>query len=155
MAGYRSVTHIALNVSPLEKAEGFYRELFHMEVAFREAETPAGWATLPDDAGWAEARAAGIELGLSALSRDSFTLALEAGDSPQRLSHLGLAFDPAKMDRLRQRARVLNCAVLVDRADLIVFQDRYGVQWEITTSAALQSSGDRTGRWLDVKGASS
>ena len=155
MAGYRSVTHIALNVSPLEEAGEFYRELFRLEVAFREAETPAGWATLPDDAGWAEARAAGIQLGLSALSRDSFTLALEGGDSPQRLSHLGLAVDPAEMDALRTRARELNCRLMLDRPDLIVFRDPYGVQWEITTSATLQSSGDRTGRWLDVKGASS
>jgi len=156
MTGYRSVTHIALNVSPLEKAEEFYRELFRMEVAFREAETPAGWGTLPDDAGWAEARAAGIELGLSALRRDAFALALEAqAGAGNRLSHIGLEVDSGEMDALRRRARELNCRLMLDRADLIVFQDPYGVQWELTTSTALQSSGDRTGRWLDVKGASS
>jgi catechol 2,3-dioxygenase-like lactoylglutathione lyase family enzyme len=152
MAAGPAVTHIALNTPDLEQAERFYRELLDMGVAFREAETPSGWATLPKDSGWREAEAAGIKLGLSVVSRDSFVLALEASDSPQRLSHLGLAIEPGEMDRLRQRAQALNCTVVVDRTDLVVLQDRYGVQWEVTSSAALQSSGERTGRWLDVKG---
>jgi catechol 2,3-dioxygenase-like lactoylglutathione lyase family enzyme len=44
---YRSWTHIALAVRRLRPAEEFYARLFGMTVAFREAEAPDGWRTLP------------------------------------------------------------------------------------------------------------
>src|SRR6266545_4777604 len=50
-----SVTHLALRVERLREAEAFYRGLFAMEVAFREAETPDGWWTLTQSAGWDDA----------------------------------------------------------------------------------------------------
>jgi catechol 2,3-dioxygenase-like lactoylglutathione lyase family enzyme len=50
LMSYRGVTHIALILSPLRKAEEFYQTLFALEVAFRETETPAGWYTLPSAA---------------------------------------------------------------------------------------------------------
>ena len=79
---YRAVTHIALIVSPLRQAEEFYRTLFALEVAFREAEITAGWYTLPSDA---------------------FTLALEAGASSAggRLSHIGVQVDTEDLARLK------------------------------------------------------
>ena len=40
---YRAFTHIALILTPLRQAEEFYRTLFALEVAFREAETADGW----------------------------------------------------------------------------------------------------------------
>src|SRR5260370_42077571 len=76
---YRAFTHIALLVSRLRQAEEFYRTLFALEVAFREAETADGWDTLPSDAGWDDAEAAGVSLGLGSLHRKAFTLTLEAG----------------------------------------------------------------------------
>jgi catechol 2,3-dioxygenase-like lactoylglutathione lyase family enzyme len=74
----RSFTHLALRVEGLREAEAFYRELFLLEVAFREAETPEGWRTLAPEADWADAEAAGVELGLVMLYRDGFRLALKA-----------------------------------------------------------------------------
>jgi catechol 2,3-dioxygenase-like lactoylglutathione lyase family enzyme len=56
---YRSVTHVAIRVDGLSEAERYYRRLFGLEVAFREAETAEGWKTLPQEAGWEEAEAAG------------------------------------------------------------------------------------------------
>ena len=46
---YRSVTHVAIRVMGLREAEHYYRGLFGLEVAFREAETTDGWRTLPGD----------------------------------------------------------------------------------------------------------
>jgi hypothetical protein len=85
---YRAVTHIALMVSPLRQAEEFYRTLFALEVAFREAETAAGWYTLPPAAGWDDAQAAGISLGLCSLHRDAFTLAPPGGCEQRRWAPL-------------------------------------------------------------------
>jgi hypothetical protein len=48
-------------------------------VAFREAETAAGWLTLPTSAGWEDAQRAGIDLGLVMLYRGGLRLALEPG----------------------------------------------------------------------------
>lgn len=48
---YHSVSHVALRVAQLQAAEEFYCSLFGMAVAFREARTADGWATLPEGAG--------------------------------------------------------------------------------------------------------
>ena len=40
-------THFALCVTDLHAAETMYAYLFDLEVAFREAPGPDGWATLP------------------------------------------------------------------------------------------------------------
>ncbi len=69
--------------------------LFALDIAFREAEAADGWDTLPSDASWDDAEAAGISLGLCSLHRDAFTLALEDGVSSEggRLSHVGVQVD--------------------------------------------------------------
>ncbi len=153
---YRAFTHVALYVAPLRQAEEFYRTLFALDVAFREAETADGWGTLPPDAGWDDAEAAGISLGLCSLHRDAFTLALEDGASGEggRLSHLGVQVDEEDLERLRRVAPDLGCQVVQDRPTLLVFDDPYGVRWEMTTTSYDDprrfSTGARTGRWLSV-----
>lgn len=153
---YRAVTHIALVVSPLRQAEAFYQALFALDVAFREAETADGWRTLPSHASWDDALATGIHLGLCSLHRDAFTLALEDGPGTAggRLSHIGVQVDASDLERLRTQAPALGCQLTVDRPTLVVFDDPYGVRWEVTTSSyedlSLLSTGARTGRWLNV-----
>jgi catechol 2,3-dioxygenase-like lactoylglutathione lyase family enzyme len=153
---YQAFTHIALIVSPLRQAEEFYRTLFALEVAFREAETAAGWYTLPSDAGWDDAEAAGISLGLCSLHRDAFTLALEDGVSSAggRLSHIGVQVDAQDLSRLRTVAPTLGCQAVQDGPTILVFDDPYKVRWEMTTSSyddpRRLSTGARMGRWLTI-----
>ena len=154
---YRSITHVALRVAPLRQAEEFYRALFGLDVAFREAEGADGWRTLPDGASWDDAEAAGIDLGLSALHRDAFTLALEADvDSTPggRLSHIGVQVDTDDLDRLRRESPLLGCHFALDRPTILIVDDPYGVRWEVATTAYDNprhlSTGVRTGQWLDV-----
>ncbi len=153
---YRAVTHIALVVSPLRQAEEFYQALFALEVAFREAETADGWCTLPSHADWDDALAAGIHLGLCSLHRDAFTLALEdgSGTAGGRLSHIGVQVDAPDLERLRTQAPALGCQLTVNRPTLVVFDDPYGVRWEVTTTSyedpSRLSTGARAGRWLEV-----
>jgi len=138
LVSYRAFTHIALIVTPLRQAEEFYRTLFALEVAFREAETADGWYTLPTAAGWDDAQAAGVSLGLCSLHRDAFTLALEAEE----------------LARLRVVAPTLGCQVVQDGQAILVFDDPYGVRWEMTTSSYEDprrlSTGARMGRWLPI-----
>jgi catechol 2,3-dioxygenase-like lactoylglutathione lyase family enzyme len=125
---YRAFTHIALIVTPLRQAEEFYRTLFALEVAFREAETADGWYTLPSDAGWDDAEAAGISLGLCSLHRDAFTLALEEGSSSGggRLSHIGLQVDTEDIARLRTVVPTLGCQIVQDGPNILVHWGRKG-----------------------------
>jgi catechol 2,3-dioxygenase-like lactoylglutathione lyase family enzyme len=78
----RSYTHVALRVENLREAEAFYRELFALEVTFREAETSEDWQMLPPSADWQDAEPAG-----------TFT---EDG----RLSHVGVFASEDQLQRL-------------------------------------------------------
>ena len=66
------VSHLALRVSDLREAAEYYRDLLDLDVAFREAETDEGWATLPADAAWDDSP---VELEMVMLHRDGFRLA--------------------------------------------------------------------------------
>jgi len=153
---YQAFTHIALIVTPLRQAEEFYRTLFALDVAFREAEAADGWDTLPADASWEDAEAAGISLGLCSLHRDAFTLALEEGVSSAggRLSHVGVQVDGEDLERLRTVAPALGCQVVQDGPTILVFDDPYGVRWEMTTTSYNDprrlSTGARKGRWITL-----
>ena len=78
-----SISHIALFVLNLQEAESFYQNIFDMELVGREVEKEGGlWYTLPFDKGWEDAKAAGINLGMVALRKGEFVLALFKGLNP-------------------------------------------------------------------------
>ncbi len=153
-----SYTHVALRVQRLRDAETFYRRLFALEVAFREAPTQDGWDTLPGWADWDDAERAGHELGLVMLHRDEFRLALEAAESVAtdgQLSHLGVYVDDQELRRLREAAASAGCEIVVDRERALVIDDPFGIRWELNTfpydDPPSLSTGARLGRWLDVQ----
>src|SRR6266536_1513617 len=107
-----SFTHLALRVERLREAEAFYCRLFALNVAWREAETPDGWSTLPESAGWDDAVHAGVNLGIVMLYRDGVRLALEAVESVVeggQLSHIGIFGDEDELARIRELAADLGC----------------------------------------------
>jgi catechol 2,3-dioxygenase-like lactoylglutathione lyase family enzyme len=152
-----SFTHVALRVERLREAETFYCELFALDVAWREAETPEGWQTLPQAAGWDDAERAGVQLGIVMLYRDGVRLALEAVDSVTddgQLSHVGVLVDDGELERLRRIARAAGCAIVVESERALIFDDLFGVRWEFNTFSyddpPSMSTGARTGRWLEL-----
>ena len=154
----QSVTHIALRVGDLQKAEALYRNLFGLEVAFREAETSDGWRTLPQDKSWADAQAAGIELDMVMLHREGFVLALAKTDTPAIggiLDHIGLQVDEEELVRLRKEAANLECELVGDHPKGCILHDPLRVRWEITTESYSDppslSHGASTGRWLKLQ----
>jgi catechol 2,3-dioxygenase-like lactoylglutathione lyase family enzyme len=143
------VSHLALRVSDLREAADYYRDLLDLDVAFREAETDDGWATLPAEAAWDESP---VELEMVMLHRDGFRLALERVDDvggPGLLSHVGLEADAGELERLRGRVDPV-----LETERIVIFHDRYGVRWELSPAdygdPATMSSGARTGRWLEA-----
>jgi hypothetical protein len=148
---------VAIRVKGLREAERYYGGLFGLEVAFREAETVDGWRTLPEDAAWEEADAAGISLSMCVLSRDDFRLALEEDPTVAPhgvLDHVGLLVEPEDLEGLRTRAEELDAVIALQRDTLLIVDDRYGVRWEITTivreDPRSESSGAARGLWLDL-----
>ncbi len=153
----RSVTHVALRVKHLREAEAFYTDLFHLQVAFREAETSQGWETLSDGNSWEDAEHAGIEISVVMLHRGGFRLALEAAESVAKdgqLSHIGILTDPDELSRLRSLASTAGLAIRVDREQAFVFDDPFGVRWELNTfpydDPKSLSTGARLGSWLKI-----
>jgi catechol 2,3-dioxygenase-like lactoylglutathione lyase family enzyme len=153
-----SFTHIALRVERLREAEAFYRELFSLDVAFREAEMPDGWRTLPPSADWDDAERSGAALGLVMLYGGGLRLALEAADGVSAdgtLDHVGVWVDEQELERLRTTAPALSCRVIVDRPQALILDDPYGVRWELNSfpyeDPPAMSTGARTGRWIEIR----
>jgi len=91
------------------------------------------------------------------LHRGGLRLALEAVRSVAndgQLSHIGLHTDDEELGRLRMRVRAVGCQVAVDREQALVFDDPFGVRWEINTFSygdpKALSTGARRGLWLEV-----
>lgn len=147
-----SLRHIALVVPDLQNAERYYRTVFDMELIGREAELPDGlWYTLPFDKGWDEAKAAGIELGMLALGKDKFVLALFRGEEViGQVFVIGLQMSTEEIARVRAR---LPNGVQVDEGspDSLEFRDPYQITWQISTPGnEFRTSGDWANRWLKL-----
>ena len=152
----RAISHIALRVEDVAEAESYYCRLFGLEVAFRDLTVEGVQRSLRPGTTWADAAERGFRPGLSSLWREGFNLALEQApaDGTGNVDHLGLLVEQEDVAETAVRARALGCTVLVERADIVVFNDRYGLRWELTStqydSPADQSTGARLGAWLDL-----
>jgi len=152
---YHGIDHIALRVADLRAAEEHYCTLFGASVAFREAKVADGWRTLPADAGWADADAAGITLELSVIARDGLHLALFATPEPIAtngfLDHVAVHVEGVDLDVLLQRVALLDGVIVHNHPGVLIADDRFGVRWEMTTLPKdYGSNGEVRGRWLDL-----
>lgn len=139
---------IALHVPDLREAETFYRTLLDMEIITREAPMDDGiWYALPADKDWSDLDRAGIQLGMLALRRDDFVLALFPGDPvPGQVYALGLSMAPEEIDALY--ARLAPEAVREYEAGRhLQFRDAYGYAWQAYKSP-YEFQG--TDRWLSL-----
>ena len=139
-------------VPDLRAAEHYYQSIFAMELIGREAELADGqWYTLPFDKGWDEAEAAGIELGMLALRKDEFVLALFRGAAPPgQIYVIGLAMPTEEIARVR--ARLPKEAEVSDAGpDHLEFRDPYQIVWQISVPGVeFRTSGDFANRWLKL-----
>ena len=151
----RGVSHVALNVANIVDAERYYCGLFELEVAFRDAQHGGRQASLRPGVSWKTAIAKGIAPGLSSLFRGGFSLAVEQNAvtlADRKLNHLGLDVDGAELAAMKARLAPHGCTIVADRRDLLVFDDRFGIRWELTTQlpeGPAASTGARLGEWLD------
>ena len=148
-----TIGHIALFVPDLQEAEIFYWRVFGMQLLMREA--PLGdlqWYTLPTDKGWDDAEAAGIEIGMLALKRDAFILALFQGKpAPEEtVLEIGISMPAEAIAAIRDRLPATVELVKHERGDLM-FRDPFGYLWHLWLAGkAFRSNGESSGRWLEV-----
>ena len=145
------VRHIALFVPDLQQAEEFYRDLFEMDLIGREAEKEDGlWYTLPFDKGWEDARASRVELGMTALRRGNFVLALIRGTNPPgQVYAIGLAAPREEIRAIYKRLPT-HLKIEVFQPDSLQFVDPYHITWQIDVGPAFRTAGDFAGRWLAI-----
>jgi catechol 2,3-dioxygenase-like lactoylglutathione lyase family enzyme len=139
-------------VPDLRSAEHYYQSVFDMELIGREAELSDGlWYTLPFDKGWDQAKAAGIELGMLALRRDRFVLALFRGDVPPgQIYALGLMMTTEEIARVRAQLPV-DTQISEDALDRLEFRDPFQITWQISGPGnEFRTAGDFAKRWLKL-----
>ena len=146
------ISHIALVVPELKAAERYYQELFDMALIGREALLKDGlWYTLPFDKDWADANAAGIELGMLALRKGEFVLALFKGEAAQgQVFAIGISMPEEEISRVRARLAA-DTEVLENSSENLVFRDRYQIIWQISVPGnKFRTAGDFANRWIDL-----
>jgi catechol 2,3-dioxygenase-like lactoylglutathione lyase family enzyme len=148
-----TVGHVALFVPNLRQAETFYQHVFNMQLLMREAELDNHlWYTLPTDKGWADAEAAGIELGMLALRRDAFILALfQCRPVPQdTVLEIGISMTAEAIAAVRNLLPNGVEIIKHEHGD-VLFRDPFGYLWHLRLAGkAFQSNGESSGRWLKV-----
>jgi catechol 2,3-dioxygenase-like lactoylglutathione lyase family enzyme len=145
-----SVRHIALMVPDLQEAEQYYQAVFEMELIGREALLEDGlWYTLPFDKSWEDAKAAAIDLGMSALRKGPFVLALFHSEVVGRQIYaLGLSMPAEQIARVRVRLPE-DAEIMEEGTTHLEFRDPYQVIWQISTPGGeFRTSGDFADRWL-------
>jgi catechol 2,3-dioxygenase-like lactoylglutathione lyase family enzyme len=145
--------HLAIHVPDLRSAEAYYLEIFDLAVTVREGARarggPGDWAQLPPDKGWAHADAAGIEIGMIALARDEFVLALFPGQpSPGQVFAVGVVMSEMGIADVASRIPD-DTLVLASEPTWLEFIDRHQLHWQLTPSTRFVGAGDSADRWLD------
>lgn len=128
------VHHLVLLVDDVPDGESYYRELFNLEVLFREAALDDEPGTVPENVTWNEALNRGVTPYMSFLGRDEFYMAVASAAAQQgtgRLDHIALAVDDRAFDVITERADSLGCDVEENAPHHRIFTDRYDVEWEL------------------------
>lgn len=147
-----SVRHLALFVPDLQAAEQYYQSIFEIELVGREALQNDGlWYTLPFNKSWEDAKAAGIELSMSALRKGQFVLALfRGGTVGGQIYAIGLEMPAEQIARVRARLPE-NAEIMEEGPGSLTFRDPYQIIWQISVPGGkFRTAGDFADRWLMV-----
>ena len=146
------IRQIGILVPNLLDAEAYYQQLFDMKLIGRESLLPDGlWYSLPMDKYWEDAEQAGYMIGMLALRRGAFALALFPGDlQPGQLYIIGLNMPVEEISAVRDRLPP-ETEVWQDEPEALTFRDRYQIVWQIYPSGTeFQTSGESQRRWLKI-----
>ncbi len=130
------VRHVAIYVTDLRESEEHYVALFGLRVLFRETRRPDGtWQALPRTQGFEDAERSDRPVGMVALRRDDFVLALFSSAMPGKQVHaLGLLMEEGEIDAVA--AHLPAGTHVEERArGWLSLVDRYGIRWQLAARA--------------------
>ena len=97
-----------------------------------------------------EAEAAGIKLGMLALRKDEFGLALFTGDAPPgQVNVIGLKMPIEEIAKVRARFPD-DTKISEDAPDYLEFRDPYQITWQLMPSGKFSTAGVFANRWLKL-----
>ncbi|NHN41696.1 VOC family protein [Halorubellus sp. JP-L1] len=149
--GVHRIHHVTLAVADVARAERAYRDVFGLDVLFREGTYDGEFGALPDGMDWETATAAGVDPGMTFLGREDAAIAVaevedatestegEAtgsadGDAAGPLGHVALHVDADDVAAIAARARDRGWDV--DERETAAFVvDHDGIEWEVNASS--------------------
>ena len=146
-----AVRHIAIFLPDVALAEEYYQKVFEMELVGREVlQNDGQWYSLSVNKDWREAKAAGIEPGMSALRRGSFVLALFQGQAMGgQVYVMGLEMPREEIARVQAMLPEGTFVMEAGEASL-TFLDPFQITWQISAPGSnFQTAGEFAGRWLE------
>jgi catechol 2,3-dioxygenase-like lactoylglutathione lyase family enzyme len=131
------LARISLRVESLRQAENLYTRLFGLEVVCREGMREDEPYAIPGNLTWEEIASAELSPHRSVLYGEGFRLTLYRSvlesSARGRLDRIGLCLEAGEFRRLWEQIEGLGCQVEEVADEWIVFEDPYGVRWEVAT----------------------
>jgi catechol 2,3-dioxygenase-like lactoylglutathione lyase family enzyme len=125
----QAVSHLAIRVSDLPRAEAFYSDMFALEVVAREKLGASGYEPTAD-AGSAD---------ISFLRNGPLVVALHANPAGARLErslldHISLELDATSYHRVKGAALMRGYEFTANADTAAAFRDPFGIVWEIAVA---------------------
>jgi catechol 2,3-dioxygenase-like lactoylglutathione lyase family enzyme len=133
----RALSHVAVQVNDLPKAERFYADFLQMDVIGRARRGERGEIEMVNgDFQWDEAIRAGRPADVTFMRNGSVTLALQragrgARIEPGVVDHLSIGVDATTFSTLKAEALLRPLTVLATTATTFTIRDPFGVVWEL------------------------
>jgi catechol 2,3-dioxygenase-like lactoylglutathione lyase family enzyme len=133
----REVSHVAIRVADLERAEHFYVDFLGMEIVGRARRAGEGFAALPADYDWRGAIQRGDEPDVSFLRNGPLVLALQRagrGAIVDRgaLDHISVRVDASTFTALKGQVLMRSMEVVGKAETAFAFRDPFGITWELS-----------------------
>jgi catechol 2,3-dioxygenase-like lactoylglutathione lyase family enzyme len=134
----RTLNHIAIRVTELQRAETFYHDFFSMDIVGRARAAGNGAVEALDASySWSAANAAGLPATVSFLRNGPLVLAVQALGRGARLErgvldHVSVRVDAQTFNALKGQVLMRSMEVLATAETSIMFRDPFFVTWEIT-----------------------
>jgi catechol 2,3-dioxygenase-like lactoylglutathione lyase family enzyme len=136
---FQGLHHLVLPVNSVPDGEQFYRDLFDMEVLFREGTLNDNRGIVPENMSWEDAIAANVTPYRSVLRRDDLVLAVAETTTDsftRRFDQIALAVDRSDAESVAERASEAGCSVSRPNATHQIFiEDLYNIKWELNSAS--------------------